>query len=206
MCPERQILLEIIWRWLYSTLQTMKIVPNTVLKASKSLRWGKRPQTSCCAPAPLPSIPGSCGNSRGTKILRSCFSQPQSNRCRLEEMDTCLGQLQAAVRGAPTLPAGCVRPGWGVWETRDTLGRACGRSTGYPAVLEGASPYAWLIPSFPWHRGSREGASCLGCGEGAGPLPDFSISPRRPLRAGRAVSAAILGLPQLICQPSGSLL
>jgi len=38
------------------------------------------------------------------------------------------------------------------------------------------------------------------------PLPDPSISPRRLLLAGCAVSAAILGLPQPIRQPSGSLL
>lgn len=168
----------------------MKIVPNTVLKASKSLRWGEWPQTSCCAPAPLLSIPGSCGKSRGTKILCSCFSQPQSNGRWLEAMDACLGQLQAAVRGAPTLPAGCVHPGWGIWGTRDTLGRACGHSTGYPAVLEGASPYAWLIPSFPWHRGSRVGA--WGAGKGLVPSP----IPPSPLegRSGQGVLSARLFL------------
>lgn len=204
MCPERQILLEIIWRWLYSMLQNMKIVPNTVLKASKSLRWGEGPQTSCCAPAPLPRISGSCGNSRGTKILRSCFSQPQSHGCRLEAMDTCLGQLQAAVRGAPTLPAGCVRPGWGVWGTRDALGRACGRSTGYPAVLEGASPYAWLGGSLlpgVWGRGwspprslrlpskAAQGRAC--CQRGYSWPSSAHLS---ALRESSVISSAIKGL------------
>lgn len=99
-------------------------------------------------------------------------------------MDAHLRQLQAALRGAPTLPVWCVCLGRGAQGTRDMLGQSCGHSTGYPAGWRGLPPC--LAPSI-LSMGQREpGGSLLPGVQGRGCSPPQSLCLLSKAAPGRA--------------------
>lgn len=192
-CPKRRILLEMICCWLYSLLRNVEIVPNAVLEAPKSLRWGKWLQQSCCGPAPLPGRPlrhhGTTSAAAGTAVglKYSILAFPGPRVTGAGDSDGCEG-LPRCLRGACARGGRLGAPGM--------RGQLCGCNTGSPAPLEGG-PRAFRPP------GGAEGARgppAWGTGKGLLRSPRCLRFPWGLLLAA-ALGAAILGLPQ----PSGSL-